>query len=307
MAYIITWGKKTIGSKKSLLKSLAKKQLYRLEDFALYNDVGRNLSTWVYQSIFYTFIKEKLNDFRNIKILEEIKKNPVPKHIAIIMDGNRRFAHNIGLSSDAGHLFGRDKVEDVLEWCIEIGIKNLTLYAFSTENFNRNPKEIERLMSLCRNELIHALEDKRIQQHQVRVKVIGHIESLPTDVQDAAKNLMRQTKLYKKYNLTIALAYGGREEIIRAIQNIANDVKNNTLTINQINEQKVSSYLYTTGLPDPDLILRTSGEERISNFLLWQMAYSEFYFSDVYWPALTKREFLQAIQTFQMRKRRYGT
>ncbi|MFH1013129.1 MAG: polyprenyl diphosphate synthase [Thermoplasmatota archaeon] len=307
MAYIITWGKKTIGSKKSLLKSLAKKQLYRLEDFALYNDVGRNLSTWVYQSIFYTFIKEKLNDFRNIKILEEIKKNPVPKHIAIIMDGNRRFAHNIGLSSDAGHLFGRDKVEDVLEWCIELGIKNLTLYAFSTENFNRNPKEIERLMSICRNELIHALDDKRIQQHQVRVKVIGHIESLPTDVQDAAKNLMRQTKLHKKYNLTIALAYGGREEIIRAIQNIANDVKNNTLTINQIDEQKVSSYLYTTGLPDPDLILRTSGEERISNFLLWQMAYSEFYFSDVYWPALTKREFLQAIQTFQMRKRRYGT
>ncbi len=223
------------------------------------------------------------------------------------MDGNRRFAQNIGLSSDAGHLFGRDKVEDVLEWCIEIGIKNLTLYAFSTENFNRNPKEIDRLMGLCRYELIHALEDKRIQQHQVRVKVIGHIESLPIDVQDAAKNLMRQTKLYKKYNLTIALAYGGREEIIRAIQNIANDVKNNTLTINQINEQKVSSYLYTNGLPDPDLILRTSGEERISNFLLWQMAYSEFYFSDVYWPALTKREFLQAIQTFQMRKRRYGT
>jgi len=307
MAYIITWGKKTIASKKSLLKSLAKKQLYRLEDFALYNDVGRNLSTWVYQSIFYTFIKEKLNDFRNIKILEEIKRNPVPKHLAVIMDGNRRFAQNIGLSSDAGHVFGRDKVKDVLEWCIEIGIKNLTLYAFSTENFNRNPKEIDRLMNLCRNELIHALEDKRIQQHQVRVKVIGHIESLPIDVQDAAKNLMKQTKMYKKNNLTIALAYGGREEIIRAIQNIANDVKNNTLDINQIDEQKVSSYLYTNGLPDPDLILRTSGEERISNFLLWQMAYSEFYFSDVYWPALTKREFLQVIQTFQMRKRRYGT
>ncbi len=300
------WGKKDIASKKSLLKSLARKQLYRLEDFVLYNDVGRNLTTWVYQSSLYSFIKEKVTDFRNLKLLEEIKKNPVPKHIAIIMDGNRRFAKSIGLSLDAGHVFGRDKVQDVLEWSIELGVKNLTLYAFSTENFHRHQKEIEHLMNLCRNELSKALTDKRLEEYQVKIKIIGHLESLPEDVQEAARNLIKKTKQNKKYNLTIALAYGGREEIIRAIQKIATDIKNNTLSIDQIDEQKVSSYLYTYDLPDPDLILRTSGEERISNFLLWQMAYSEFYFLDVYWPAMTKRDFLHAIQTYQLRKRRYG-
>ena len=285
---------------------MARKQLRRLEDYALYSDVGRNLAAWVYQSTLYSFIKDKLTDFRNLKLIEEIKKNSVPKHIAIIMDGNRRFAKNIGIPSDAGHFFGRDKVEDVLGWCLELGIKNLTLYAFSTENFHRPPKEVERLMTLCKSELTKAAKDTRLQKNQVRVNVIGHLESLPKDVQDAAKNLMKQTRQYTRHTLTIALAYGGREEIVQAIQNIAQDVKNNNLTIEEIDEKKVSSYLYTKGMPDPDLILRTSGEERISNFLLWQMAYSEFYFSDVYWPALTKRDFLKAIKTYQVRKRRYG-
>lgn len=295
-----------IATKKSLIKSLARKQLYRLEDFALNSDVGRNLISWIYRSALYSYIREKLNDFQNLKLLEEIKKHPVPKHIAIIMDGNRRFAQTIGLSLDSGHFFGKDKVKDVLGWCMELGIKNLTLYAFSTENFHRSAKEIERLMNLCRNELKNAIQDPRLQEHQVKVKVIGHLESLPNDVQDAANYIMDQTKQNKRYNLTIALAYGGREELINAIQNISNDVKNNVLSIDDINEEKVSSYLYTSDLPDPDLILRTSGEERISNFLLWQIAYSEFYFLDVYWPAMTKRDFLHAIKTYQLRKRRYG-
>ena len=277
-----------------------------MENYAIESDVARNLTAWIYQSNVYSFVKEKLTNFRNLNLIEEISTSPVPKHIAVIMDGNRRFAKNIGLVSDAGHFFGRDKVEDVLNWCLELGIKNLTLYAFSTENFNRPKKEVDRLMELCRTELHNAIDDARIHKNQVKVKVIGHLESLPKDVQDAAKKLMKETKQYTRHTLTIALAYGGREEIVQAIQKMAEDVKNDTLPIKDIDEKKVSSYLYTNGIPDPDLILRTSGEERISNFLLWQMAYSEFYFSDVYWPALTKRDFLKAIRTYQIRKRRYG-
>ena len=289
-----------------MIKSLARKQIHRLENYAVHSDVARNLTAWIYQSTIYSFIKDTLTNFRNLKLIEEIRRSPVPGHIAVIMDGNRRFAKNIGIAEDAGHFFGRDKVEDVLNWCLELGVKNLTLYAFSTENFHRPKTEVNRLMELCRTELQNAIEDKRIHKNQVKVKVIGHLESLPKDVQNAAKILMKETKQYKRHTLTIALAYGGREEIVQAIQKMAEDVKSNSLPINDIDEKKVSSYLYTNGIPDPDLILRTSGEERISNFLLWQMAYSEFYFSDVYWPALTKRDFLKAIRTYQIRKRRYG-
>jgi tritrans,polycis-undecaprenyl-diphosphate synthase [geranylgeranyl-diphosphate specific] len=222
------------------------------------------------------------------------------------MDGNRRFATGLGLTPDTGHLFGRDKVEEVLSWCFELGIKNLTLYAFSTENFNRDSKEVKSLMNLCKEELDRAAKDSRIHKNKVKVRIIGHIESLPDDIKESAKDLLKETKNYDKYSLNIALAYGGREEIIRAIQNIANDVRNRNLKIDDINETTVSKYMYTDGLPDPDLILRTSGEERISNFLLWQLAYSELYFSDVFWPAFSKRDFLKAILTCQQRKRRFG-
>ena len=238
--------------------------------------------------------------------MEQIKKDPIPKHIAIIMDGNRRFAKEIGIKPEAGHIFGRDKIEETLDWCMELGIKNLTLYAFSTENFNRKPEEVEELMNLCRRELQKALNEPRIHKNQIKINVIGHLESLPQDIQKAAKELMEKTKHYNKYSLTIALAYGGREEILQAIQRIAEDVQKGILSPKDITEEKFSKYLYTKDLPDPDLILRTSGEERISNFLLWQLAYSELYFSDVYWPAFQKKNFLKAIYTYQQRKRRFG-
>jgi len=151
-----------------------------------------------------------------------------------------------------------------------------------------------------------AAKDSRIHKNQVKVRIIGHIEALPEDIRESAKDLLNETKNYNKYSLNIALAYGGREEIIRAIQNIVSDVKNGNLKIKEITESTVSKYMYTNGLPDPDLILRTSGEERISNFLLWQLAYSELYFSDVFWPAFSKRDFLKAIRTCQQRKRRFG-
>jgi len=260
----------------------------------------------IYNSDVYNHFSKKVNEFRDYKLYEEVKKYPRPEHIAIIMDGNRRFATELGLAPNAGHLFGRDKIKEVLEWCFELGIKNLTLYAFSTENFERSSEEVETLMNLCKEELDKAAKDSRIHKNKVKVRVLGHLESLPKGIGESARYIMDKTKNYDKYSLNIALAYGGREEIIHAIQNIANDVKTGNIKIEEITEPTVSSYLYTNGLPDPDLILRTSGEERISNFLLWQLAYSELYFSDVYWPALQKRDFLKAIRTYQQRQRRFG-
>jgi len=245
----------------------------------------------IYNSDFYDFFSRKINDFIDLKLVEQIKQYPVPKHVAIIMDGNRRFAESLGLDPKTGHLFGRDKIEEVLEWCFELKIKNLTVYAFSTENFQRSTEEVKTLMDLCKKELEKASEDSRIHKNKVRIRVIGHLETLPKDISEAAKHLMEKTKHYDKYSFNIALAYGGREEILHAIQKIAKDVKEDKLKIEEIKEQIISKYLYTNGIPDPDIILRTSGEERISNFLLWQLAYSELYFSDVYWPAFQKRDF----------------
>lgn len=277
-----------------------------MEEYAIRSNVARKLATMIYKSDVYNYVSKKINEFRNYKLIGEIKRDPVPEHVAIIMDGNRRFATDLGLAPYAGHLFGRDKVEEVMEWCFELKIKNLTLYAFSTENFKRDTGEVELLMKLCKNELNKASKDSRIHKNQVKVRVIGHIESLPKDLRESAQVLLNETKNYDKYSLNIALAYGGREEIVRAIRNIAKDVKGGSLKIKDITEPTVSKYMYTNELPDPDLILRTSGEERISNFLLWQLAYSELYFSDVFWPVFSKRDFLKAIRTCQQRKRRFG-
>ena len=260
----------------------------------------------IYNSGAYNLVSKKINEFRDIKLLEETKKQPMPQHVAVIMDGNRRFASGLGLSSEAGHLFGRDKIEEMLEWCFELGIPNLTVYAFSTENFQRSQNEVKTLMDLCKNELDKAAKDSRIHKNKVKIRVIGHLDSLPKDIAESAKTIMEETKDYDKYSFNIALAYGGREEILQAIKRIAKDVKDDKIQIDDIKEPIVSKYLYTNGVPDPDIILRTSGEERISNFLLWQLAYSELYFSDVYWPAFQKRDFLEAIRTVQQRKRRYG-
>lgn len=296
-----------IGVKKPSLKALAGKKLDKLEEYAIRSSVTRKLSTMIYTSDIYNYVSKKVNEFRDYKTIEQIKQHPVPQHVAVIMDGNRRFATSLGLTPNAGHLFGRDKIEEMLEWCFELGIENLTLYAFSTENFRRDSDEVKTLMNLCKTELAKAARDSRIHKNRVKVRVLGKLDSLPKDIQESAQDIMDQTKHYNKHSLNIALAYGGREEIIRAIQHIADDVKRGNLKIADITEPTVSKHLYTNGLPDPDLILRTSGEERISNFLLWQLAYSELYFSDVYWPAFQKRDFLKAIQTCQQRKRRFGT
>ena len=270
------------------------------------SSVLRKLGLMVYESDVYNLFSKKIDKFKDLKLIQEARQHPIPEHIAVIMDGNRRFAKELGLKPAAGHQIGKEKIEDVLEWCFELGIKNLTIYAFSTENFNRSSDEVKTLMNLCKKEIEKAKKDSRIHKNEVRVRVLGQIDSLPEDIAGSAKSIMLDTQHYDKYSLNIALAYGGREEIIQAIQKIAQDVKDDKLKIDDIQEPVVSKYLYTNGLPDPDLILRTSGEERISNFLLWQLAYSELYFSDVYWPAFQKRDFLKAIRTVQKRQRRYG-
>ncbi|MBU2564694.1 MAG: di-trans,poly-cis-decaprenylcistransferase [Candidatus Thermoplasmatota archaeon] len=240
------------------------------------------------------------------KLLNKVLNAPVPKHLAIIMDGNRRFAQKLGMDPAIGHLAGRSKLEEVIDWCLELGIKVLTVYAFSTENIKRNKDEADFLMNLFAENFRKVGDDERVHKNKMRIKAIGKIENLPKNVQDAIKYAEEKTKNYDKYFFNIAVAYGGREEILNAVKRIAGDVKKGKIKEEDINEKLMSSYLYTSDLPDPDLILRTSGEERISNFLLWQLAYSELYFSDVYWPGFRKIDFLRAIKSYQDRRRRFG-
>ncbi len=222
------------------------------------------------------------------------------------MDGNRRFARELGIDPIEGHLKGKDKLEEVTDWCLEVGVKILTVFAFSTENLKRKTEEIDRLMTMFAENFRRAGDDERAHKHGIRVKAIGQKNLLPKEVQDAITYAEEKTKDYNNYFFNIAVAYGSREEILQAIRNIADDVKNGKLDSKNIDEKVFSSYLYTADLPDPDLVLRTSGEERISNFLLWQLAYSELYFADIYWPGFRKVDFLRAIRSYQKRKRRFG-
>lgn len=240
-------------------------------------------------------------------LVKEVKSDTIPLHVAIIMDGNRRFASEMGLDPLTGHVLGRDKLEELVGWCLDVGIKVLTVYAFSTENLKRNPTEVEALMHLFADNFRRAGDDERAHKHKIRIRAIGQISLLSQEVQDAIKYAEERTKGYDKYFFNIAVAYGGREEILCAIRKIAQEAKDGKLSPENIDEKMFSTYLYTSDLPDPDLILRTSGEERISNFLLWQLAYSELYFADIYWPGLRKVDFLRAIRSYQKRKRRYGT
>jgi len=191
---------------------------------------------------------------------------------------------------------------------LEIGTRILTVFAFSTDNFKRSKEEVKHLMKLFEEDLKKLGDDSRIHEKKVRIKIIGSVDLLPKEVREAAIDIMKKTEKYDEYYLNIAIGYGGREEIVEAIKRIAKDIENGKIEPDKIDKETVYSYLYTSHLPfpDPDLVMRTSGEERISNFLLWQLAYSELYFTDVYWPALKKTDFLKAIQSYQRRQRRYG-
>ena len=288
---------------KLLLKDVISRKINEISRYAVKNEAVRQLAGIIYRSSFFKMIKNRLDEMMDRKLLDEVKQCKLPRHIAIIMDGNRRFADKLGLDRNAGHQLGMDRFEEVIDWCFsEIGIKVLTFYAFSIENFRRDGQEVNDIMRLCIEELEQGVDSSFIHDNKIRVRIIGHLESLPKDVHNAAKRIMDRTKNYNRRFLNVALAYGGREDILQAIHRIARDVRNNKLKTVDIEEGIVSSYLYTNGLPDPNLILRTSGEERLSNFLLWQAAHSDLYFSDVYWPELKKRDLLRAIRTYQQRE-----
>jgi len=238
----------------------------------------------------------------------QVKNGNKPEHIAIILDGNRRWASEQSFSPWIGHHFGASKVEDLLDWCLDLKVKSITLYAFSTENFQRPPEEVEQIMQIAEEKLRQILTDERIHKHKVRVKVIGRLGLLPKSLQQLIWKVEEDTKAYDQHFLNVALAYGGRAEIVDATKKIAQKIEKGELKSDAIDEEVFESHLYTAYLPkqDPDLIIRTSGEERLSGFLLWQSAYSELFFLDVYWPDFRSIDLLRAVRTYQRRKRRFG-
>jgi len=238
----------------------------------------------------------------------QVKNGVKPEHIAIILDGNRRWAMEKDLAPWYGHKEGAEKVGQLLEWCLKLNVKSITVYAFSTENFRRPRKEVEEIMRIASEGLQKIITDERIHKNKVRVKVIGRTNLLPENLQKIVAEVEKATRDYDKYFLNIALAYGGRAEIVDAARKIAEKIQKKELTPEDVNEELFEQYLYTSHLPkqDPDLIIRTSGEERLSGFLLWQSAYSELCFLDVYWPDFRLIDLLRAVRTFQKRKRRFG-
>ena len=233
-----------------------------------------------------------------------IKPEALPKHLAIIMDGNGRWAKKQGLLRTIGHESGAKAVRETVETCARLGIKNLTLFAFSTENWSRPKLEVDTLMKLLSKALKKEL--KTLTKNDIRLNTIGNIESLPKSIVKSLTEVTESTKENQRMTLTLALNYGSKEEITRATKLIANKVKDNIILIDDIDESVINNHLYTHNLPDVDLVIRTSGEQRISNFLLWQIAYAEFYFTETLWPDFTADDLMQAIQSFQNRERRFG-
>ena len=239
-----------------------------------------------------------------MELVQQINTSTLPKHLAIIMDGNGRWAKQKGLIRALGHEGGTKSVKVTVETCAKLGIENLTLYAFSTENWNRPKLEVETLMKL----LISSLkkEIKTLQANNIKLNAIGNLTNLPLKVQKELQEVIDKTSENTRMTLTIALSYGAREELIQAVKKISNKVKNNIISEEAIDESIINQHLYTHNLPDVDLVIRTSGEHRISNFLLWQIAYAEFYFTDVLWPDFTENNLYEAIISYQKRERRFG-
>jgi tritrans,polycis-undecaprenyl-diphosphate synthase [geranylgeranyl-diphosphate specific] len=249
---------------------------------------------------FYRFYERKLES--------QIKLDPLPNHVAIILDGNRRWAKYHFLANRGAHAMGANKAEQLLTWIYDLRIKITTLYVLSIENMERDKKELDDIYELLGIKLEKLYNDSRIHEREMKIKAIGNIEALPKSLREILFKLEKETNQYDLTFLNIAIAYGGQQELVEAIRKIANDVEKKVLQISDIDEQSIDSYLYTSHLPqpEPDLILRTSGEKRLSGFLLWQSAYSELVFMDVFWPEFRKIDLMRAIRTFQRRRRRYG-
>jgi len=241
-------------------------------------------------------------------LFNQVKSKNIPSHVAVILDGNRRWALKKDLPIEAGYLIGAGKGEEFLDWCLQLGITTVTIYAFSTENFQRPKVEVEAVLKTIEKEILKLEKDPRIYAYKIKVKALGRIELLPEPLRESLKRVEEATKNHNQHYLNIAIAYGGRVEIVDAAKKIAEKVLRKEISIEDINEELFMKHLYTAHLPNPypDLIIRTSGEERLSGFLLWQSAYSELCFLDVYWPDFRKIDLLRAIRTYQRRKRRFG-
>lgn len=235
---------------------------------------------------------------------KDIIIDSVPNHIAIIMDGNGRWAKKRNKSRDYGHKEGKKSVKKIVKVCAELGVKNLTLFAFSTENWNRPKLEIKILMKLLLTSLNEELET--LTKNNIRFKTIGNLEKLPKRLLSYLSKVTEKTQNNNRMTLTLALSYGAREEIVDAMQAIGDKVKNNLISLKNIDESVINQHLYTHYLPDVDLLIRTSGEKRISNFLLWQIAYAELYFTEKLWPDFSKEDLYEAIVNYQQRERRFG-
>ncbi len=236
--------------------------------------------------------------------MQEIDQNYIPKHVAVIMDGNGRWAKKKGLKRIMGHKNGVEAVRQTVEAAAEIGIGSLTLYAFSTENWKRPKFEVDALMSLLVSSLKNELET--LQKNKIRLRAIGNLNKLPKNAQKELSEVMDLTAHNEHMTLNLALNYGAREEMVQAVKSISKKIVNNKLTPEEIDEKIINNHLYTFTLPDVDFLIRTSGEKRLSNFLLWQCAYAEFYFTEVLWPDFRKKDFYEAILNYQSRERRFG-
>jgi undecaprenyl diphosphate synthase len=240
----------------------------------------------------------------NMSLKDQIVKEKLPNHVAIIMDGNGRWAKQKGLMRVIGHENGTKAVREAVEASAELGIKNLTLYAFSTENWKRPKLEVQTLMKL----LVRSLkkEIKTLQDNNIKLSAIGCLKDLPNKAYEELQDVIEKTKDNTNMTLTLALSYGSREEIVKVIKELSLKVKNNIISPESIDESIINKHLYTQNLPDVDLLIRTSGEQRISNFLLWQIAYAELYFTDILWPDFKKENLYKALITYQNRERRFG-
>jgi len=252
----------------------------------------------VFKSLLYRIYERRLQ--------REIKEGTRPEHLAVILDGNRRFAKEKQMNHVWGHEKGYENVEKLLHWCLDLGIRELTLYSFSTENFRRTPEEVEALMDLLVKACDRIRTDPEIHDNHVRVRAIGRTNLLPERLQQAIRAMEESTEDYEHFHLNVALAYGGRAEIIDAIKRIYGKVRAGELDVEDVDEETMSQHLYREDMPDPDMIIRTSGEMRLSGFLLWQSAYSELYFAEAYFPAFRKIDFLRALRLYQQRVRRFG-
>lgn len=235
-------------------------------------------------------------------MVDEIK---LPRHIGIIMDGNRRFAQMLGEISWKGHIYGAQKVEEVLEWCHELNIKTLTVWALSTENFQRNSEEVSVLMDLFVKHFNKFANDKRTHANKVRINIIGNLSLFPEKVQQAAKLAMEKTKNYNEFKFNVVMGYGGKQEIIDAAKKLVEKAKKGELKY-EINKETFEEHLHSSFISDVDLVIRTSGEQRTSGFLMWKTDYAEYYFCEKFWPEFEKEDLIKAIISYSERQRRFG-